>query len=251
MNPNGRDSRSSRRWKRVGHLGILPPWIQKQTGFPGEDVVNSFHREEKRCCQNTFVALDLSSKEPRSDYIWCNHAATWAYANNSGRDLDSNKIRFSYLHNIMQYSFWIGFESEKLKSLYWYSIWKRLKVTIRGPLRWSRYANTTLNHDKMTMYCALMTPQWKQSLRSLSMQVGETWSLKCSIAWLDSQNKTVPTILIITEAKYAHFFVCKRTGFVHQRLRDFVKWLCFSVSNPGFPETEIRFFVYFLLPGYF
>jgi len=29
--------------------------------------------------------------------------------------------------------------------------------------------------------------------------------------------------LIITEAKNAHFFVCKRSGFVHQELRDFVK----------------------------
>jgi len=27
-------------------------------------------------------------------------------------------------------------------------------------------------------------------------------------------------ILIIAEAKYAHFFVLKRSGFVHQRLRD-------------------------------
>jgi len=29
-------------------------------------------------------------------------------------------IRFSHLHYILQYSFWFGFESEKLKSLYWY-----------------------------------------------------------------------------------------------------------------------------------
>jgi len=35
-------------------------------------------------------------------------------------------------------------------------------------------------------------------------------------------NRTFPPILIITEAKSAHFFVCKRTGFVHQELRDFV-----------------------------
>jgi len=31
-----------------------------------------------------------------------------------------NKIRLSYLHYIFQYSFWIGFESEKVESLYWY-----------------------------------------------------------------------------------------------------------------------------------
>jgi len=30
-----------------------------------------------------------------------NHVATWAYANNSGRNLDLNKIRFSYLHHIL------------------------------------------------------------------------------------------------------------------------------------------------------
>jgi len=30
-------------------------------------------------------------------------------------------------------------------------------------------------------------------------------------------------MLIITEAKNPHFFVCKRTGFVHQELSDFVK----------------------------
>jgi len=107
--------------------------------------------------------------------------------------------------------------------------------------------NTTLNHDKVSIYCAMLTPQWKQSLRSSSMQVGETWSLKCSLARLDSQNRKLiieAIILIITEAKNAYFFVCKRTGFVHQELRDFVKmtlnwvashwlWLepCHSVKN--------------------
>jgi len=29
--------------------------------------------------------------------------------------------------------------------------------------------------------------------------------------------------LITTEAKQAYFFVCKRTGFVNQMFRDFVK----------------------------
>jgi len=32
-----------------------------------------------------------------------------------------------------------------------------------GPPPWSRYANTTLNHDKVSIYCALLTPQRKQS----------------------------------------------------------------------------------------
>jgi len=38
-------------------------------------------------------------------------------------------------------------------------------------------------------------------------------------------------ILIITEAKNAHFFVCKRTGFVHQGLRDFVKMTLTRVES--------------------
>jgi len=37
------------------------------------------------------------------------------------------------------------------------------------------------------------------------------------------QNRKFAPILIITETKNAYFFVCKRTGFVHHELRDFVK----------------------------
>jgi len=103
----------------------------------------------------------------------------WTYANNSGRNLDWRKIRFSYLRYILQYNFWIGFESEKLKSLH---LEKTLKVTVWGPLI-----------------------QWKHSLKSTSVQVWDTWSLKCSMAWLDSQNrKFAPILIIITEAKNAH-----------------------------------------------
>jgi len=36
-------------------------------------------------------------------------------------------------------------------------VWKRLKVTVWAPLPWSRYANTTWNHDKVSIYCALLT----------------------------------------------------------------------------------------------
>jgi len=49
------------------------------------------------------------------------------------------------------------------------------------------------------------------------------WSIKCSIERLDRQNRKSVPILIITEAKNAHFFKCTRSGFVHQELRDFVK----------------------------
>jgi len=34
-------------------------------------------------------------------------------------------------------------------------------------------SNTTLNHDKVSIYCA---SQWKQSLRSISVKAGDTWS---------------------------------------------------------------------------
>ena len=80
-----------------------------------------------------------------------------------------------------------------------------------------------IKHLKLSIYCALLTPQWKQSLRSSSTQGGDIWSLQCSIAQLDRQNRKFVPILIITEAKNAHFFVCKRTGFVHQELKDIVE----------------------------
>jgi len=123
----------------------------------------------------------------------------------------------------------IGFESEKLQSLYWYL--EKTQGHSIGRLPWTRYANTTLNHDKVLIYCALLTPQWKQSLRSSSMQGEETWSLKCSIARLDRLNRKFPPILIITEAKNVYFFVCKRTGFFHQELRDFVKITLIRVES--------------------
>jgi len=40
-------------------------------------------------------------------YMWRSHIATWAYANNSGRNVDLNKIQFSHLHYIVQNSVWI------------------------------------------------------------------------------------------------------------------------------------------------
>jgi len=52
--------------------------------------------------------------------MWRNHVATWAQANNSGKNLDLNKIRFSRLHYIFQYKFRFGLESEKFELPYWY-----------------------------------------------------------------------------------------------------------------------------------
>jgi len=143
--------------------------------------------------------------------------------------LDLNKIRFSYLHYILQYSFWFGFESEKLESLYRFLEKTQGHSIVRLP--WSRYANSTINHNKVSIDCALLTPQWKQSIRTSSMQAGETWSLKCSIARLYKQNRKFPPILIITEAKNGYLFVCTRTGYVHQELRDFAKRTLIRVSS--------------------
>ena len=56
-------------------------------------------------------------------------------------------------------------------------------------------------------------------------------SIKCNIARLDRQNRKFLPVLIITETKRAHFFVCKRTGFDHEELRGFVKMTLTRVSS--------------------
>jgi len=80
-------------------------------------------------------------------------------------------------------------------------------------------------------YIVLCWPLNESKVSGLPLQVGDIWSLKCSAARLDRQNRKFPPILIIAEAKNAHFFVCKRTGFVHQELRDFVKMTLTRVSS--------------------
>jgi len=45
------------------------------------------------------------------------------------------------------------------------------------------------------------------------------------------QNRKFPPIVINTEVKSAHLFVCKRSGFAHQELRDFVKMTLTRVSS--------------------
>jgi len=47
-------------------------------------------------------------------YMWRNHVATWAQANNTGRNLDLNKIHFSHLHYILQQSFGLDFNLKNL-----------------------------------------------------------------------------------------------------------------------------------------
>jgi len=112
-------------------------------------------------------------------------------------------------------------------------IWKRLKVTVCGLLPLSRYANTWLDHDDVSigLYCALLAPQWKVNLRSTSVQVMNTWPLGYSITRLERQNRKFAPILIITGPKNDHFFVCKQTGLVSQRLWDFAKMTLTRVSS--------------------
>jgi len=128
-------------------------------------------------------------------------------------------------------NFRFSFESENLRSLCWYL--EKTQSSSTRPTARITICEYYINHNKVWIYCALLTPQWKQSFRSASVQVGDTWCLTCSIIRLDSQNRKFALILIITEAKNAHFFVCKRTGFVHKGLSDFVKlfWLESRVIN--------------------
>jgi len=85
------------------------------------------------------------------------------------------------------------------------------------------------------------------------------WSLQCSIERLDRQNRKFAPILIITEAKNAHFFKCTRSRFVYQELRDFVKmtltrfssnwrWLESSHSVKNVTRVESPFFSTWLEP---
>jgi len=37
--------------------------------------------------------------------LWHNHVITWAYANNTDRNLDLNNTWFSHLHYILEYNF--------------------------------------------------------------------------------------------------------------------------------------------------
>ena len=53
---------------------------------------------------------------------------------------------------------------------------------------------------------------------------------KCSIERLDRQNRKFEPILIVAEAKIAHY-LCANEGFVHQELREFVKMTPTRVSS--------------------
>jgi len=61
-------------------------------------------------------------------YMWRNHVATRAYNNNSGRNLDLNKTRFSHFHYICNLFFGLDLNLKNLN--YFADVWKRLEVTV-------------------------------------------------------------------------------------------------------------------------
>ena len=68
LNPKGRRFPGEPTMELCLHLRILPPWLQKQAGFPGEDVVPSTTGETRWYRYTLVLHLpDLSSKEPRSN----------------------------------------------------------------------------------------------------------------------------------------------------------------------------------------
>jgi len=74
---------------------------------------------------------------------------------------------------------------------------------------WTLFRNSNTATEKpwtvpflVSIYCDLLAPQWKaKSQIYLCAQVGNTWSLKCSITRLGSQNRKFASMLIITEEK--------------------------------------------------
>jgi len=75
-------------------------------------------------------------------YMRRNHVVTWSYANNSGRNLDFQKLGFRICIIFCNITFGLDLN---LKNVSLYGIWKRLKAPVWGPLPWTRYANTRLH----------------------------------------------------------------------------------------------------------
>jgi len=76
---------------------------------------------------------------------------------NSDRNLDLHKIWFSDLNFCLQYDIWFGFGFKKHNSLHL----EKTRTKIWGRLPWSPCANTTRNHNNVSICFALLAPQWK------------------------------------------------------------------------------------------
>ena len=111
-------------------------------------------------------------------------------------------------------------------------IWKRLKVTIWVPLPWSRYANTTLNHDNVFVntLCSADASVKAKSQVSLDASWGHL-ILKMQHSTTRQAKQKISANIDHHWNKNCSFFVGKRTGFVHQKLRDFVKMTLTRVSS--------------------
>ena len=109
---------------------------------------------------------------------------------------------------------------------------KRLWV----PPPWSRYANTALNYDK-SILCQYYVPCWLFSESKASglplCTFGTLWSLKCSIARLESKQKICANIDYHWSKKYS--FLCMQTN-----------WICPSEAQ-GFckngPDSSLKSFI--------
>ena len=147
-------------------------------------------------------------------YMWRNHVATWA--NISGRNFHWNKIRFSRLHYILQYSIWIGFGSEKVESLYWH-LEKAQSHSMRPTAMITIFKYYILNHDKVSVNILCpddpsvkaksqvsLYASWgnlilkmqhiatRQAKQKISTNLDHHWSKKCSFLCVQT-NRACPS----------------------------------------------------------
>jgi len=112
------------------------------------------------------------------------------------------------MHFIELYSFALDLYINSLNHF----IWKRLKVTVCGRLPLSRYANTWLDHDDVSigLYCALLTFQWKANLGSTSVM--NTWPLGYNNTTWKSKQKICTNFDHYWTKKWS--FLCMQTNWV-------------------------------------
>jgi len=63
------------------------------------------------------------------------------------------KARFGFLIGIIFCNVIFGLVLQNLNHF----IWKKHKICLWGRLPWLQYANTTLNHNNVSIYCALLS----------------------------------------------------------------------------------------------
>ena len=128
------------------------------------------------------------------------------------------------MHFIELYSFALDLYINSLNHF----IWKRLKVTVCGRLPLSRYANTWLDHDDVSigLYCALLTFQWKANLGSTSVM--NTWPLGYNNTTWKSKQKICTNFDHYWTKKWS--FLCMQTNWV---CRSEALWFRKNDSDSG------------------